>query len=70
MIGCNSTDDELELREFDYTAELERRLKALEDENAILREEVRTLEREKSNLEAEVERLEDKIYDSITMDEW
>lgn len=61
MIGCNSTDDELEQREIDYARAREDRLKELELENHSLRDEIRTLEAEKLNLEVQVGRLEDEI---------
>ncbi len=61
MIGCNSTDEELEERARDYRVELEQNVKRLESENTSLREEVRLLEAEKVSLECRIDQLEDKI---------
>lgn len=63
MIGCNSTDDELEERHNEWVSELEETIKELRAENATLKEDVRLLEREKEDLEIRVDRLEDDLAD-------
>ncbi len=62
MIGCNSTDEELEEHVRDYRIELENNLREARSENASLREEVRLLEAEKERLEVEVERLREDSW--------
>lgn len=70
MIGCNSTDEELEEREREHTRYREERLKELEVENASLRDEIRTLEAEKSQLESLIDRLENELEEAHVDDHW